>query len=115
MLSYERRVEFLRGVLNVAKLPDPVERVIAAQQLPANIETPDEPKEGPSVTTQIHQKTTAKYNREIREELFDTKSGIIFQKSKFAFVISYKVFVLEDPLMDSSKEMSPMVKLKFMT
>lgn len=30
---------------------------------------------GPSVTSQIHQKTTAKYSRELRSELFDVEDG----------------------------------------
>lgn len=31
---------------------------------------------GPNIATQIHQKTTARYNQELRAELFHTEKGI---------------------------------------
>ncbi|XP_011504703.1 PREDICTED: vesicle transport protein USE1, partial [Ceratosolen solmsi marchali] len=72
MIKYIRRVEFLKGILNTKKLEDPVERAAAVQMLPVNIFTPNEFTNGPSITTQIHQKATAKYEKEIRQELFET-------------------------------------------
>ena len=68
-------MEFLKGVLNTKKLANPVERAVAAQMLPANIGTPSESTDGPSITTQIHQKTTAKYGQEMRNELFQGTTG----------------------------------------
>lgn len=73
MVKYIRRVEFLKGVLNTKKLENPVERAVAAQMLPTNM--PNESTDGPSIATQIHQKTTAKYGKEIRNELFQSSTG----------------------------------------
>lgn len=75
MVNYIRRVEFLKGVLTTKKLPDPVERAVAAQMLPTNIVTPNDSSNGLSIATQIQQKTTAKYGEEIRHELFGSVPG----------------------------------------
>lgn len=77
MVKYIRRVEFLKGVLNTKKLTNPVERAVAAQMLPSNIIMATE-SNGPSITTQIHQKTTAKYGKEIRNDLFHMNKGTFF-------------------------------------
>ncbi|KAJ8673447.1 hypothetical protein QAD02_004709 [Eretmocerus hayati] len=75
MVNYIKRVEFLKGVITTKKLPDPVERAVAAQLLPTKIVALNESTDGPSLATQIHQKTTAKYGQEIRNELFQTNSS----------------------------------------
>jgi hypothetical protein len=76
MVKYIRRVEFLKGIINTRKLENPVERAVAAKLLPVNIITPNETTNGPSITTQIHQKITAKYGKEIRDELFQTNKSM---------------------------------------
>ena len=43
--------------------------------LPVNIDASNKFIDGPSISTQIHQKTTAKYGKETRDELFNTKNG----------------------------------------
>ncbi|XP_043278596.1 vesicle transport protein USE1 [Venturia canescens] len=71
MTEYTRRVEFLKGVIETSKLTNPIERIVAAQMLPRNSSMISTDLNGPSVTSQIHQKTTAKYSRELRSELFN--------------------------------------------
>ncbi|XP_023246943.1 RRP15-like protein [Copidosoma floridanum] len=83
MVKYIKRVEFLKGFLNAKKLTSPVERAVAAQMLPANIVMPNESTDGPSITSQIHQKTTAKYSQEIRDELFKNNSGTELRQRLF--------------------------------
>ncbi|XP_048509980.1 vesicle transport protein USE1 isoform X2 [Athalia rosae] len=74
IMEYARRVEFLKGVVSTAKLSNPVERVAAAQMLSKTpISTMDISR--PNIATQIHQKTTAKYAKELRDELFDEKGS----------------------------------------
>ncbi|XP_011860600.1 PREDICTED: vesicle transport protein USE1-like [Vollenhovia emeryi] len=66
--GYAKRIEFLKGVINAMKLSNPVERVVAAQLLSKNSVSTN--NSSTNITTQIHQKTVAKYNRELRAELF---------------------------------------------
>nr|XP_012144935.1 PREDICTED: vesicle transport protein USE1 [Megachile rotundata] len=71
MMSYVKRIDFLKGLINTTKLTNPVDRVAAVQMLSKNSATFNDTI-GPNITTQIHQKTSAKYNLELRAELFHT-------------------------------------------
>ncbi|XP_012276005.1 vesicle transport protein USE1 [Orussus abietinus] len=71
MTEYIRRIEFLKGVIDTTKLSNPIEKVAAAQLLPKSVVTMSD-NIGSSITTQIHQKTTARFNKELRSELFNT-------------------------------------------
>ncbi|XP_072744893.1 vesicle transport protein USE1-like [Anoplolepis gracilipes] len=71
MIGYTKRMDFLKGIINAMKLSNPVERVIAAQLLSKNSASTID-SINTNITTQIHQKTIAKYNRELRAELFHT-------------------------------------------
>ncbi|XP_026296860.1 vesicle transport protein USE1 isoform X2 [Apis mellifera] len=75
MMSYIKRIDFLKGLVNTSKLTSPVDRVVAVQMLPKNSTTFND-SIGPNITTQIHQKTSAKYNKELRAELFHNDKGI---------------------------------------
>ncbi|XP_033311919.1 vesicle transport protein USE1 isoform X1 [Bombus bifarius] len=77
MMGYIKRIDFLKGLVNTTKLTSPVDRVAAVQMLPKSSTTFND-SIGPNITTQIHQKTSAKYNRELRAELFhsDKEDGI---------------------------------------
>ncbi|XP_076637855.1 vesicle transport protein Use1 [Colletes latitarsis] len=74
LTSYVTRIDFLKGLVNTTKLINPVDRVVAVQMLPKSSTTFNDSL-GPNITTQIHQKTSAKYNRELRAELFHTDKG----------------------------------------
>ena len=74
MTSYVKRIDFLKGLINTTKLPNPVDRVTAVQMLSKSSATFND-SIGANITTQIHQKTSAKYNRELRAELFHTDKG----------------------------------------
>uniref|UniRef100_A0A0C9RAD8 Vesicle transport protein USE1 n=1 Tax=Fopius arisanus TaxID=64838 RepID=A0A0C9RAD8_9HYME len=78
MSKYIKRIDFLKGIVETAKIPGPIERVVAAQMLPKTSNLLSETA-SPSITTQIHQKTTAKYNRDVRAELFNS-DGVFFLK-----------------------------------
>ena len=67
-------MEFLKGIIGTSKLSNVIERVAAVQMLPRNSSLLVDSK-GPSVATQIHQRTTAKYNKELRSELFHMDGG----------------------------------------
>ncbi|XP_029177768.1 vesicle transport protein USE1 isoform X1 [Nylanderia fulva] len=69
MIGYTKRIDFLKGLISAMKLSNPVERVAAAQLLSKN-STSTNDSINTNITTQIHQKTIAKYNRELRAELF---------------------------------------------
>ncbi|XP_011311560.1 vesicle transport protein USE1 [Fopius arisanus] len=75
MSKYIKRIDFLKGIVETAKIPGPIERVVAAQMLPKTSNLLSETA-SPSITTQIHQKTTAKYNRDVRAELFNSDGGM---------------------------------------
>ncbi|XP_015118057.1 vesicle transport protein USE1 [Diachasma alloeum] len=75
MSEYIKRIDFLKGIVDTAKIPGPIERVVAAQMLPKTSNLLSETT-SPSITTQIHQKTTAKYNRDVRAELFNSDGGM---------------------------------------
>ncbi|XP_015584925.1 vesicle transport protein USE1 [Cephus cinctus] len=75
MTEYIRRVDFLKGLVGTAKLSNPVERVTAAQLLSKSPITTTADSTGPNITTQIHQKITAKYNNELRADLFSSDKG----------------------------------------
>lgn len=72
--EYMRRVDFLKGVIGTSKLTNATDRVAAAQMLPRNAGVTADLR-GPSITTQIHQKTNAKYTLELRSELFNLDGG----------------------------------------
>ncbi|XP_054001174.1 vesicle transport protein USE1 [Hylaeus anthracinus] len=74
LMSYITRIDFLKGLINTTKLTNPVDRVVAVQMLSKNSVTFNDSL-SPNITTQIHQKTSAKYNRELRNELFYTDKG----------------------------------------
>ncbi|XP_017761114.1 PREDICTED: vesicle transport protein USE1 [Eufriesea mexicana] len=75
IMGYSKRIDFLKGLVNTTKLTSPVDRVVAVQMLPKNSTTFND-SIGPNITTQIHQKTSAKYNRELSAELFHSEKGI---------------------------------------
>ncbi|CAK9807473.1 Vesicle transport protein USE1 [Anthophora plagiata] len=75
MIEYIKRTDFLKGLVNTTKLTNPVDRVVAVQMLPKSSTFND--SIGPNIATQIHQKTSAKYNRELRAELFHTDKGTL--------------------------------------
>ncbi|XP_049814179.1 vesicle transport protein USE1 isoform X1 [Schistocerca nitens] len=70
MADYVRRVVFLKGIAETNKLNNPVEKVVAAQLLPHGTATASE-----TIIKEIHQKTTSKYNKELREQLLQTEKG----------------------------------------
>lgn len=74
MMGYTKRIDFLKGVISAMKLSNPVERVVAAQLLPKSAVSAND-SIATNITTQIHQKTIAKYNRELRADLFHTDKG----------------------------------------
>ncbi|XP_012223463.1 vesicle transport protein USE1 [Linepithema humile] len=74
MMGYTKRIDFLKGIISAMKLSNPVERVAAAQLLPKNSASAND-SITTNITTQIHQKTIAKYNRELRADLFHTDKG----------------------------------------
>ncbi|KAF7394731.1 hypothetical protein HZH66_007905 [Vespula vulgaris] len=73
LTGYVKRLDFLKGIVNTAKLNNPDERVAAVQMLSKTSNVND--TLGPNIATQIHQKTTARYNQELRAELFHTEKG----------------------------------------
>ncbi|XP_035732548.1 vesicle transport protein USE1-like [Vespa mandarinia] len=73
LTGYAKRLDFLKGIVNTAKLNNPDERVAAVQMLSKTSNVND--TLGPNIATQIHQKTTARYNQELRAELFHTEKG----------------------------------------
>ncbi|CAK9814544.1 Vesicle transport protein USE1 [Anthophora quadrimaculata] len=75
MIEYIKRTDFLKGLVNTTKLTNPVDRVVAVQMLPKSSTFND--SMGPNIATQIHQKTSAKYNRELQAELFHTDKGAL--------------------------------------
>lgn len=76
IVEYTKRVDFLKGVVNTTKLTNAVDRVVAVQMLSKNSATYTDVK-SPNITTQIHQKTSAKYSQELRAELLHTDKGIL--------------------------------------
>jgi len=70
MTGYAKRIDFLKGVISAMKLSNPVERVVAAQLISKNSASMN--NSNTNITTQIHQKTIAKYNKELRADLFHT-------------------------------------------
>ncbi|KAK0178430.1 hypothetical protein PV328_002379 [Microctonus aethiopoides] len=71
MAEYMKRIDFLKGIIDMEKLNNPIERVVAVQLLP-NFSKLNSNE--PNIVTQIHQKTVAKYNRELRSELLNCDS-----------------------------------------
>ncbi|XP_033227284.1 vesicle transport protein USE1 isoform X2 [Belonocnema kinseyi] len=67
--EYVKRVEFLKGIIGTSMLKDTVEKVVATQMIPSVMYSTTEPM-GPNIMSQIHQKTSSKYNQELRSELF---------------------------------------------
>lgn len=67
MSEYVRRVDFLKGLSETQKLSSPVEKVVATQLLSHGAANASE-----SVTKEIHQKTTSKYTKELRDQLFQS-------------------------------------------
>lgn len=97
-MGYIKRIDFLKGLVNTTKLTNPVDRVAAVQMLPKS-STAFTDSIGPNITTQIHQKTSAKYNREMRAELFHNDKGMLlsfYLRKRFANVINCLLFPLEN-------------------
>ncbi|XP_043464306.1 vesicle transport protein USE1 [Leptopilina heterotoma] len=67
--EYVKRVDFLKNIIGTSKLKDAVEKVVATQMVSTGIYSTDE-YHGSNIMTQIHQKTSSKYNQELRSELF---------------------------------------------
>ncbi|XP_011879970.1 PREDICTED: vesicle transport protein USE1-like isoform X2 [Vollenhovia emeryi] len=68
MRIYPKRIEFITGVLDAMKLSNPEERMVVTELLwkPSLFIT----NSSTNITTQIFQEKVAKYNRELRAELF---------------------------------------------
>ncbi|GLH01277.1 Vesicle transport protein USE1 [Gryllus bimaculatus] len=79
MSEYVRRVDFLKGLSETHKLSNPVEKVVATQLLSHGAVASTE-----TVTKEIHQKTTSKYTKELRDQLFqsDKSSDEIRQRKQ---------------------------------
>ncbi|XP_051166919.1 vesicle transport protein USE1 isoform X2 [Leptopilina boulardi] len=67
--EYIKRVDFLKGIIGTVKLKDTVEKVVATQMVSSVIHSTDD-SHSSNIMTQIHQKTSSKYNKELRSELF---------------------------------------------
>ncbi|KAJ9599850.1 hypothetical protein L9F63_009890 [Diploptera punctata] len=70
MAEYIRRIVFLKGIIETHKLTNPAEKVVAAQLLSHGSATSSE-----TITKEIHQTTTSKYNKELRDQLFQNEKG----------------------------------------
>lgn len=70
MAEYVRRIMFLKGIIETHKLTNPAEKVAAAQLLSHGPATSSE-----STTKEIHQTTTSKYTKELRDQLFQNEKG----------------------------------------
>lgn len=68
--EYIKRVDFLKNIIGTSKLKDAVEKVVATQMVSTAIYSTDEYHHGSNIMTLIHQKTSSKYNQELRSELF---------------------------------------------
>lgn len=73
-MTYTTRIDFLKGLISTTKLTNPMDKVVAVQMLSKSSTTFTDLL-GSNITTQIHQKTSAKYNQELRAELFRTNKG----------------------------------------
>ncbi|KAF7993817.1 hypothetical protein HCN44_011086 [Aphidius gifuensis] len=78
--EYIKRTKFLKGIIETAKLSSPIERIAATQMLSKTSSSSlssisNDNNNTSSITTQIHQKTSAKYNKELRAELFNSNSS----------------------------------------
>ncbi|XP_067824559.1 vesicle transport protein USE1 [Heptranchias perlo] len=71
--EYTRKVEFLKGLLEAEKLPNPTEKALANQLL-APGRTSTTGKERISATKTVHLQTKARYMGEMRNELFGVPS-----------------------------------------
>nr|CAD7460962.1 unnamed protein product [Timema tahoe] len=65
MSEYIRRVTFLKRLVETKKLPTAAEKVVAAQLLSHGPTSTSD-----TITKEIHQKTTSKYTKELRDQLF---------------------------------------------
>ncbi|GFG31129.1 hypothetical protein Cfor_07058 [Coptotermes formosanus] len=70
MTEYIRRIMFLKGIIETHKLTNPAEKVAAAQLLSHGPATSSE-----AATKEIHQTTTSKYTKELRDQLFQNEKG----------------------------------------
>lgn len=70
MAEYVRRIMFLKGIIETHKLTNPAEKVAAAQLLSHGPATSSE-----ATTKEIHQTTTSKYTKELRDQLFQNEKG----------------------------------------
>ncbi|XP_069682270.1 vesicle transport protein USE1 isoform X2 [Periplaneta americana] len=70
MAEYVRRVTFLKGIIETHKLTNPAEKIVAAQLLSHGPATSSE-----GITKEIHQTTTSKYTKELRDQLFQNDKG----------------------------------------
>ncbi|XP_023723178.1 vesicle transport protein USE1 [Cryptotermes secundus] len=68
MAEYVRRILFLKGIIETHKLTNPAEKVAATQLLSYGPATSSE-----AITKEIHQTTTSKYTRELRDQLFQNE------------------------------------------
>lgn len=71
MMGYTKRINFLKEVISAMNLSTPVERVTAAQLLSKNPASMNDSNSA-NITAQIHQKTIAKCNRDLRADLLHT-------------------------------------------
>ncbi|XP_038628701.1 vesicle transport protein USE1 [Tachyglossus aculeatus] len=72
--EYSRKVEFLKGMLRVEKLPSSSEKALANQFL-APGRTPTTAKERVSATKTVHLQTKARYTTEMKSELLGMVSS----------------------------------------
>ncbi|XP_022198102.1 vesicle transport protein USE1 [Nilaparvata lugens] len=66
--TYSQRVQFLKGLIEADKITNPVEKAVATQLLPSGPAATD------NVSKQIHNKTTTKVHKQLREHLFGEKN-----------------------------------------
>lgn len=93
-MDYTKRIDFLKRVIDAGKFSNPIERVVAAQMLPRSSSVLVD-STGPNIVAQIHQKTSAKYNKELRSELFNTDSGNSFTKNQILIFENFKLLHLQ--------------------
>ena len=71
LIEYTRKVNFLKGLLETEKMPTASEKVLAAELLA--------PSSAPNSTStkgkQLHIQSKARYQKEMRDELFGTDSN----------------------------------------
>lgn len=69
MTDYIRRCTFLKGLIKTEQLENATEKILAVQLLSHGVAT----TETNPVTKEIHQKSTSKFEKQLKDELFGVK------------------------------------------